>query len=81
LVPENPLPTPIEECYKVTKYVMENANEFNVDPDRIALAGDSAGGNAVAVVTQRLLKEQLRQPKVYVHAITESVIKILNFPV
>jgi acetyl esterase/lipase len=40
---------------------MQNSNEFNVDPERIALGGDSAGGNAVAVVTQTLAREQLQQ--------------------
>lgn len=46
-----------------TKYILENGEKFNADITRLVVAGDSAGGNAVGVVTQRLLKEKLPQPK------------------
>jgi arylacetamide deacetylase-like 3/4 len=59
----HPFPQPTEDCYRVVRYVMDNASKFNADGDRIVLAGDSAGGNAVAVITQRLRKENLKQPK------------------
>jgi acetyl esterase/lipase len=45
---------------------MENPSEFNIDVDRIVFAGDSAGGNIVAVLTQRLLKEKRKLPKLQV---------------
>ena len=45
---------------------MQNADKFGVDVDRVVLAGDSAGGNAVAVITQRLQAEKLKQPKIQV---------------
>ena len=44
---------------------MESGDEFG-DTDRVILAGDSAGGNVVAVMTQRLLAEKLKQPKLQV---------------
>ncbi len=65
MAPENPYPAPTSDCYTVTKYVMESGNEFG-DTNRVILAGDSAGGNAVAVVSQRLLAENLKQPKLQV---------------
>jgi acetyl esterase/lipase len=47
----------------VTKYIFDNPNEFpQVDLSKIILAGDSAGGNAVAVVLQTLIAEQRTQP-------------------
>jgi acetyl esterase/lipase len=67
LAPESPYPASINDCLAVTKYALENATEFNADPERVVLIGDSAGGNAVAVVTQRLLRDKLRQPKLQVH--------------
>jgi acetyl esterase/lipase len=45
--------------------VMESGDEFG-DTNRVILAGDSAGGNVVAVMTQRLLAEKLKQPKLQV---------------
>lgn len=55
----------IEECYTVTKYVLGSGNEFG-DTNRVILAGDSAGGNVVAVMTQRLNFEKKKMPKLQV---------------
>jgi|SRR5579859_6243516 len=49
--PENRYPVAIEEDYAVTKYVAEHASEFGADPERLAIAGDSVGGNMTAVVS------------------------------
>jgi acetyl esterase len=45
LAPEHKFPEPLEECYEVVKWVYENSKELNIDPERIALGGDSAGAN------------------------------------
>jgi acetyl esterase len=50
LAPELQYPVQIEEDYAATQYVAEHAGEFNVDASRLALAGDSVGGNMVAAV-------------------------------
>ena len=49
--PENRYPVAIEQDYAVTQYVAEHASEFGVDPGRLAIAGDSVGGNMTAVVS------------------------------
>lgn len=64
--PEHPYPIPTADCYAVTKYVIYSGKEFGADLSRLVLAGDSAGGNAVAVITQRLLQEKLPSPKIQV---------------
>jgi acetyl esterase/lipase len=64
MAPENLFPTPADDCYLVTKHIIQNSHEFNADPNRIVLGGDSAGGNIVAVITQRILKENLTSPKI-----------------
>ena len=52
LAPENPFPAGLEDCYAVLKWVCENAESLQIDPEKIVVAGDSAGGNLSASLTQ-----------------------------
>ena len=40
LAPDHPFPVPMNDCYDATLHFLENAEEFEVDPQRIALAGN-----------------------------------------
>ena len=51
LSPEAKYPTAIEECYAVVKWAAEHGREHGMDPQRLAVAGDSVGGNMAAAVT------------------------------
>ncbi len=51
LSPEAKYPTAIEECYSAVKWVAEHGREHGLDPERLAVAGDSVGGNMTAAVT------------------------------
>jgi acetyl esterase len=55
--PEAQFPVAIEQDYAATKYIAEHGRDFGFDTSRLAVAGDSVGGNMVAVVTQ-LAKER-----------------------
>ena len=58
LSPEVKFPGPLNDCYGVTRWVYENAEDLNIDKDRISVGGDSAGGNLAAAVCLRAKDEE-----------------------
>jgi acetyl esterase/lipase len=49
--PEHPHPTPVEDAYTALRWLHDHADELGVDPDRIGVMGDSAGGGMAAALT------------------------------
>lgn len=65
LAPEHPAPASHEDCIAATKWIFANATSLAVDPARIAIGGDSAGGNLSAVVSMHAGVKPVFQLLVY----------------
>jgi len=57
LAPEHKFPAGIDDCLHATRWAAAHAAEIGADPDRIAIAGDSAGANMAAVTALRVRDE------------------------
>jgi acetyl esterase len=59
--PEGRYPVAIEQVYAATCYTIDHSADLRIDPSRLAVAGDSVGGNMAAALT--LMARQRRGPK------------------
>src|SRR5262245_64946859 len=60
LAPEHPFPTPFEDCLAAVRFAHREAARFGGDPRRLAIGGDSAGGNLSAAVAAALAADAAR---------------------
>ncbi|SPJ87804.1 related to lipase/esterase [Fusarium torulosum] len=62
LAPEHPAPAGVEDGYAAVQYLIKSATELNIDPTKIILHGDSAGGGIAAGVALMARDRQLDPP-------------------
>ncbi|KAJ5637757.1 hypothetical protein N7490_007636 [Penicillium lividum] len=62
LAPEHPYPTPLNDCWAVLKWLHVNASRLSIDPARIAVMGESAGGGLAAALTLMARDKALTPP-------------------
>lgn len=61
--PEHKYPAAAEDCYAAAQWLMQNAGSLGGDASRVAIGGDSAGGNLAAAVTLMARDRGGRQPQ------------------
>lgn len=64
--PEHPAPAATEDCVAAWRYMLEHAQELQLDPTRMAVMGDSAGGKLSAAVSQQAKQRGLTLPALQV---------------
>lgn len=69
--PEAGFPAAIEQAYAATQYVLDHAQALELDPSRLAVLGDSAGGNVAIAVA--LLAKQRHGPRIALQVLLHPV--------
>lgn len=72
LAPETPFPGGMEDCVGVIEWVADNAELLEIDPERIAVAGDSAGGSLANAAVQTLARKGTIKLCVNIYPIVKS---------
>ncbi|KAM6414256.1 arylacetamide deacetylase [Rhynochetos jubatus] len=80
LAPKHHFPVQFEDVYSVTKFFLQSSvlSQYGVDPGRVCVAGDSAGGNLAAAVAQQLLEDSEVQTKLKAQALIYPALQALD---
>jgi acetyl esterase len=75
LAPEHPFPQPLEDAFAAFEWAVANAETLGVDPKRIGVGGDSAGGNMAAVVSRMAVEGGGARPAMQLlfYPVTDSI--------
>lgn len=72
--PEHKFPAAVNDAYDATSWVLANAAQLGADPSRVAVAGESAGGNLAAVtcLMAKEAKTQMPVAQLLIYPVTDS---------
>ena len=77
LAPEAPFPTAFDDTWAAYTWIVGNAQGIGVDINRLAVGGDSAGGNLAAIIAQEAVREDFHAPtfQLLIYPATDFVIE------
>ena len=77
LAPEHPFPIPLADCEAAFNWVKDNAMDLGINPNRVSVGGDSAGGNLSASLCIKRKQEELSMPKaqLLIYPVTDLTLK------
>ena len=77
LAPENPYPIPLADCEAAFNWVKDNSSDLGINPNRVSIGGDSAGGNLAASLCVKRKQEELSMPKaqLLIYPVTDLTLK------
>lgn len=76
LSPEHPFPAGVNDCYEATQWVAQHAAEFGGDATRLAVGGESAGGNLSTVVS--MMARDKGAPKIIHQVLLYPVVDMMS---
>uniref|UniRef100_A0A8C6UY37 Neutral cholesterol ester hydrolase 1a n=1 Tax=Neogobius melanostomus TaxID=47308 RepID=A0A8C6UY37_9GOBI len=81
LYPEVQFPVPYLDCLTAAKYFLsaEVLSKYSIDPERVAVSGDSAGGNLAAAVAQEISQDSRMKVKFSAQALIYPAVQALDF--
>jgi acetyl esterase len=79
LAPEHPFPAGLDDALAAVRWIAANAGELGGDPDRLAIAGDSAGGNLATVVARRLRGEVVLRLQALIYPVTDAALSTPSY--
>ncbi|OWK50504.1 Arylacetamide deacetylase [Lonchura striata] len=80
LAPPHRFPAQFEDAYSVTKFFLQSQvlSQYGVDPARVCVAGDSAGGNLAAAVAQQLVEDPEVKTKLRAQLLIYPALQVLD---
>jgi acetyl esterase len=77
LAPEHPFPLPLADCEAAFNWVKDNALDLGINPNRVSVGGDSAGGNLAASLCIKRKQEELSMPQaqLLIYPVTDLTLK------
>jgi acetyl esterase len=79
LAPEHPFPAAVQDALAAVRWAAARGSELGGDPGRLAVGGDSAGGNLAAVVARRLRGKLDLRLQVLIYPVTDGGVNMPSF--